>query len=115
MKLLTAEQILSAKLKVEKINIPEWGGEVLLQEPTGYQRSQYEEMLTKTDNDKELRKLRGFCAAQCLVKENGDRLFTDEQIDVLNKTSANALDRVLASYQLMSLIKDEDIDKAAKN
>jgi len=115
MKLLTAEEILSSKLKVDKINIPEWGGEVLLQEPTGYQRAEYEELLTKADNDAELRRLRGFCAARCLVDTNGDRLFTDDQIDALNAKGANALDRVLASYQIMSMIKDEDITKAAKN
>ncbi len=114
MKLLTAEQILSAKLKVKQINIPEWGGEILLREPTGYERAEYEEMLTKTDNDLELRKLRGICASKCLVTEKGDRLFSDEQIDQLNKTSADALDRVLKSYNIMSQIKDDDIVETAK-
>lgn len=114
MKLLTAEEILSAKLKVKKINIPEWGGEILLREPTGYERAEYEEMLTKSDNDIELRKLRGICASRCLVDEKGNRLFTDDQIEQLNKTSADALDRVLKSYDIMSQIKDDDITETAK-
>jgi len=116
MKLLTRDNILAAKLKTKKIDIPEWNGSVIIREPTAMERSEYELLCTKAVTDDEAIKIiRGVCAAKCLVNENDERLFSDKDIEKLHKTSANALDRIIDVYREISLVGDEQIEIAAKN
>lgn len=116
MTLLNRKQILSSKLKTQTLQIPEWGGSVLIQEPTALERAEFELLSSKAATDDEvIRKIRGYCAAKCIVDEKGDRMFTDEDIEALNEKSANALDRVIDVYREMSLIENDDIEAAAKN
>jgi len=116
MKLLNKEQILTAKLKTKKVDVPEWGGTVLIREPDGLERADFELLSTKAGTDDNIiREIRGFCAAKCLIDEKGNRLFNDDEIKSLNKTSANALDRIIDAYRNMALIDNDDIEQAAKN
>lgn len=116
MKLLNRSEILAAKLKTKKINIPEWNGAVIIREPTAMERSEYELLVTKAvDDDEVIKKVRGICAAKCLVDDSGVRLFSDDDIEKLHDTSANALDRIIKVYRDLSLVDDEAIEVAAKN
>ncbi len=116
MKHLTAKDILNAKLNSRQINIPEWGGVVFIREPTGYERGEYEILVSNASGDDEiLKEIRGICAAKCITDSNGKRLFTDDQIDKLNETSANALDRVIDAYREIALLEEREITNAAKN
>jgi len=116
MKLLTRDNILAAKLKIEKIYIPEWKGSVIIREPTAMERAEYELLCTRAVNDDEIIKvIRGTCAAKCLIDDDGKRIFTDDDIERLHKTSANALDRIIDVYRKISLVGDEPIENAAKN
>jgi len=116
MKLLNRKDILSSKLKTIKVEIPEWGGSVLIKEPTGLERADYELICTKAaDDDSILKTLRGICAAKSIVDESGNRLFSDEDITLLHETSANALDRIIDAYRTVALMSEGDIATAAKN
>lgn len=116
MKLLDRNKILSAKLKTITINIPEWGGDVLIKEPTGYERAEYELLISKASNDDNfLKEIRAICAAKCLIDEKGKRLFSDDDIKLLQEVSANALDRVIDAYREISIVSDEAITNTAKN
>lgn len=113
---LTADKILHSKLKKVLLNIPEWGGDVYIIEPTGLERSEFE-LITKNlnENDDIFKTIRGHCAVKCIVDEKGNRLFNDDQVNDLNKLSANALDRVLDAYRNLSEMDDKDIQATAKN
>lgn len=116
MGLLTPDDILYSVLKKQVLNIPEWGGDIYIREPSGLERSEFE-LLTKSINESDdlFKTIRGRCAVKCIVDEDGKRFFSDEQIDIVNSLSANALDRVLDAYREIALMVDDDIEKAAKN
>lgn len=116
MAILTADQILNSHLKKVLLNVPEWGGDVFIKEPTGLERSEFE-LLTKNlnENDDIFKTIRGRCAVNCIVDAKGHKLFDDDQVNDLNSLSANALDRILDAYRDLSQMDDKDIEEAAKN
>ncbi|MFV1982996.1 MAG: hypothetical protein ACC657_05585 [Thiohalomonadales bacterium] len=115
-KFLSCDQILSSKLKTRELDIPEWGGTILIREPTAIERADFELLSVEaTKSNEVMREIRGYCAVKCIVNESGKRMFTDEQIPMLNELSANALDRVIDVYRDMSLTEDIEIQETAKN
>ncbi len=115
MKTLTASELLSAKLDMVKIEL-KGQGYVFVKEPTGLERSNYEDYIgTLKDDESAVKMLRAYCAVRCLCGEDGVRLFSDEQIDVVNASmSSDFLDEILAAFNKIILGKDYDIEKAAK-
>ncbi len=115
MKTLTAKDLLSAQLEIVKLDIPGLG-ELLIKEPTGHERSEYESFVgTLNDDPDGLKILRAFCAVRCLVDGEGNRLFKNDEADTVNRTvSARMLEAILDRYNALLLNTDKDIAKAAK-
>ena len=91
-KLLSAAEILSKfDRKPRKVDVPEWGGQVHIAEISA---SDAESFFGK---DKDFR-MAGFLAL-CLVDEEGNRLFTDAQIEGLGKKSAKVIRRLVEEAQ----------------
>jgi len=82
-KYLTAEEILATDdLVIKELNIPEWGGIVRFRTMSGGESLQFQE---ENKEDKTTSWIRIF--SKCAVDENGQRLFTDKQMDALLKKS----------------------------
>lgn len=98
---LTAKQILEADdLIRERVEVPEWGGYVIVRTMTGGEKDRFQ-MATLTQHKGEiqtdLKKMKHFrCRAVALtvIDDKGERLFTEHQVEKLAKKSAKALDRV---------------------
>ncbi len=116
---LTRDDILSAEdLKSERVQVPEWGGEVIVRELTGTERDEYESSLvtikgTKTEVNS--RNMRAKLVALSLVDDGGNRLFTHEDIKALGLKSASALDRVVDVAKRISRIAEDDLEEAGKD
>lgn len=100
---LTASQILEAEdVKIEPVDIPAWGGEVLVRGLTGIERDAYEasiqQIRPKPDGTKEVVLVRDNARAKllvkCLVDEQGNRLFKDTDAPALGKKNGAILDRL---------------------
>ena len=119
MALLTRDQILAADdLKCETLEVPEWGGEVIVRSLTGTERDAFEDSVVKQrGNSRELnlRNARARLVSLSLIDEAGNKLFTDKDVDLLGRKSAAALDRVFAAAQRLSGLTEQDIDELAKN
>lgn len=119
MALLTRDQILAADdLKRETLEVPEWGGEVIVRSLTGTERDAFEDSVVKQrGNSRELnlRNARARLVSLSLIDEAGNKLFTDKDVDLLGRKSAAALDRVFAAAQRLSGLTEQDIDELAKN
>lgn len=119
MALLTRDQILAADdLKRETLEVPEWGGEVIVRSLTGTERDAFEDSVVKQrGNSRELnlRNARARLVSLSLIDEAGNKLFTDKDVDLLGRKSAAALDRVFAAAQRLSGLTENDIDELAKN
>lgn len=101
------------------VSIPEWkdaeGKAIVLTVKSlmASERDAFErEMLNKKS---EHRNVRASYAAKCIVDHNGDRIFSDTDIEALGKKNANALDRVFAAVLKMNPLTEADVDELKKN
>lgn len=90
MAVLTREAVLGAlDLKRETVSVPEWGGDVIVQEMTAARRLEFERLIT--EDEKQLREL---LVAFCAVDEAGELLFTPLDVQKLSGKSFRAIKRV---------------------
>lgn len=112
---LTAEQILAADdLGLVKVNVKEWGGDVFIRVMTvgeldGYQQEWAANKQTGVDN------FRSKFLARCLCDEQGNRLFSDEQIAKLAGKSAKVVSKLFDKAAAHNAITEKDVEELAKN
>lgn len=113
--MLTREAILNQKIsiKVEPIDVPEWGGICYLRAMTGVERDAYE--AEQAECQKEGTILVNF-RAKLLVKvmcdEQGNRLFQDGDADSLGQQSGALICRL---FKVAARVNGLDMDQAEKN
>ncbi|MFF8942844.1 hypothetical protein ACF1A5_11345 [Streptomyces sp. NPDC014864] len=119
---LSADDILNADdLQREAVEVPEWGGSVLVQGMSGTERDRFEaSMLNKNmngvDKDKAMERYRARLAAACLVDQDGKRLFRSEaETRRLGEKSAQALTRVVEVASRLSGLSDDDVEELTGN
>lgn len=115
--MLNRDQIVNAPdLKTETVEVPEWGGEVLVRGLTGQQRDAFEQWFQKQSKSKAgVPNVRARLAVLSIVDEKGDRVFNDADIDMLGDKSGAMLDRVFDAVQRLSGISGDDVDEMVKN
>ena len=113
--MLTRDQILkSDDLKKEVVKVPEWGGEVLIGTMTGHARDEWEQSLV--ENKKvSLQNIRARLVAMTALDEQGNRLFTSDDIEALGKKSASALERCVKVAQKLNRLTEAELDDLTKN
>jgi hypothetical protein len=115
MGLLTREQILATGLKVEPVNVPEWGGTVLVRELDGLGREAFHAALVGEDGQPDTAQYAEKLVALSLVDEAGVRLFGLDDVHALAQRSALAMARVFAVADRMSAVGNSAVDAAEKN
>ena len=101
-------------VKTEVVNVPEWGGSVTVQGMTGAARDRWEQMLVKA-GETSTENARAKLVIVSVIDENGDPLFTEDDIIALGKKSGNALTRISNVAQRLSRLGQSDLDDAVKN
>jgi len=110
--MLTREQILEADdIKREEIDVPEWGGKILVQTMNSKDRDRWEE---KQVNDP-YNNIRASLIAKMVVDEAGERVFTNKDIEALGAKSSGPMAKIFKICQDMNGLTKEDIDKLEKN
>lgn len=118
-KILGRSEILDSEdLATETVDVPEWGGAVIVRALTGVERDAYEgEIFSLRGNGKgveyNLQNIRAKLSARTIVDEEGVRIFSDTDITALGLKSAAALDRVFAVAQKLSRLTPEDVKELA--
>ena len=116
--MLTKEAILKANdSATEKVEVPEWGGEVCVRVMTAGERDAFEAEIVeqKERNGKLTPNLRAKLAALCICDEHGKRLFGRGDVEALAQKSAAALQRVFNVAQRINKITKEDVEELEKN
>lgn len=115
MALLKRDFILGVSdLKVETVEVPEWGGSVLVRGMTGAERDAFEKsVLVRKGKDTQvnLSNARAKLVALSVVDESGKRMFTDSDVIVLGTKSASALSRIFNVASRLSGITEEDVEE----
>lgn len=116
---LSRDDILNASdLSVELVKVPEWGGEVNIRTMTGTERDAWESSLfeTKAGNTKaNMENLRAKLLVQCIVDDEGAKLFTEKDIHKLGAKSAKALDRLYSIARDLNGVSASDEEELVKN
>jgi hypothetical protein len=118
-KFLTKAEILAAQdLKTEDVFVPEWDAYVKVRTLNASERDHFEASTVVRDGKKvttNLENIRARLCLLCMVDENGDRLFQDEDTYPLGGKSAAALDRIFTVAQRLNGLRDEDVSELVKN
>lgn len=115
MALLNKESIRAVKdLVTEEVEVPLWGGSVLVRSLTGAERGRLEvsTMERKGVNYAEnLSTLRARMVMLSVVDDQGKRMFSDKDIDFLNDKNASALEAIFQVAMRLSGITKTDVDE----
>ena len=118
---LNREQILnSPDLQHEEVFIPEWNDSIIIREMTAEERDQFETFYFDDQGKRKsiknmMKNIRARLVAFCAIDEQGNRLFTEEDIETLGKKSARIIDRLYDVAQRLSGITKKDIEDLSKN
>lgn len=119
MALLTKEQILKVKdIETRTVNVPEWGGDVLVRSLSATERDYFESKLVDQSGGKvraNLQNIKARLASMAIVDEEGNRVFSEQEIAILGTKSAAALNRIIEAITDMSGISKKDMDELAGN
>ena len=119
MSLLSKTAILAAQdLQTEDVEVPEWGGAVRVRSFTGRERDAFESSMVRGDGrDRrvDLTNMRARLVGLTVIDEAGQRLFTDDEVDLLGAKSGAALDRVFAVAQKLNGLSGADVEELSKN
>ena len=114
---LTREQILGRDdLKREVIEVPEWGGSIVIRELRASEREVFEKRVIQAGGSgpglaKTLGDLRVSLVVKCIVDPaTGERVFDDSDTKALNENSATAIARIFALCSRLSGISSEVVD-----
>lgn len=110
-------------LQVEKVFVPEWGDEVIIRGLTGEELDAYQgsrrqirnagtpqaEVVFIQDN------ARAGLLVKCIVDENGDRIFTDQDAGLLGMKNGKVLDRLYDVATRLSGMSDDEAEEMEGN
>ena len=114
-KLLSKADIIAASdLKREEVDVPEWGGKVLVSSFSADAKDSIEFKLYNLNNKSGVG-IRAAYVGLALVDEHGQRLFTDEELPMLGTKFAGAVDRVFEVVSRINRISQADIEELEKN
>lgn len=122
MGLLDKKSILNSQdIKVERVDVPEWGGYVFVKGMTASERDQFETIIANRSNElggegrTVMDNFRAALAAFTIVDKNGERLFDLDDVEALNQKSAAALQRIYEKSKTLSRIGNDDVEELTKN
>ena len=117
--MLTKDAIIHVEdLDYEDEEVPEWGGTVRIRCMTGSERDSFEAAIYKIEggNTKVVRdNFRATLLARCLIDENGNRLFSDKEINQLGKKNSKIISRLFEKAQKINGLTTEDQEELLKN
>ena len=103
----------------EEVNVPEWGGTVLVRGMTGKERDAFELSLMTPGRGgrREVNpaNVRAKVVVRCVVDDEGNRLFTDAEAAEVGELPAAGIDRVYAVAARLSGMSESDQEEMARD
>jgi hypothetical protein len=117
--MLDREAILGAQdMRQEEVQVPEWGGSVLIRTMTGKERDTWEEShidRTGLQPVLDLTNARASLVALVCVNAEGKRLFTQKDVEALGEKNGKALDRIYSAAQVLNGLTQPSVEAARGN
>lgn len=109
-------------IKKERVNVPEWGGEVWVKELTGKERDHYEGDIFqiksqggKTQTTFHRANIRARLLVLAIVDDDSKRLFADHELEELGNLGSSALDKLFTVAQRLSGFTEKDVEELEGN
>lgn len=113
--ILTRDQIAKIDdLRKESVDVPEWGGSVLVRELNGRERDMLETTMLAGGAGRNVDNVRARVVAMTVVDEAGKQVFTLKDIEMLGQKSARAVGRIYSAAMRLSTMEPKDIEDTAK-
>jgi len=117
---LKRDAILSCDdIKTENVEVPEWGGTVVVKMMSGAERDAFEASFVSYRDGKRsysVDNVRAKLVQKTIIDpDTKEPMFTVGDIEALGRKSAAALDRVFTVAQRLSKITSSDVEELAKN
>jgi len=114
--MLDAAAILAAgDIRVEALDVPEWGGRVYVKTWSGVERELFEVAVMDAGGKLARHAFRAKVAQLSLCDAGGKLLFTADQIEALHAKSSTALDRVMTAADRINTITGAAQDELLGN
>ena len=118
-KTLGRDAILGASdRKIERVEVPEWGGCVFVRTLRAFERDAFEASMFKgrgKNRTENLENLRARLVVLAACETGGARLFDDADVKALGDKSAAPLDRVFGAAQRLNGMTTEDVEEMVGN
>lgn len=107
-----------------EVDVPEWGGSVLVRGMTGKERDEFETAARLQQGRRgemqpagpaALVNVRAKLVARCVVDDDGNRLFTAADVAALGDKNGAAVDRVFQVAARLSGMGEEDVEEVARD
>ena len=110
---LSRDQILGAvDFRFVDVDVPEWGCSVRLRGLSAAERDEFEASLGVSQD---LVNMRARLVVNCLVDENGDKLFKSSEAKELGKKNGQVINMLFDEVRKLSGMADEDLGIAEGN
>lgn len=114
--ILNRDAILAAAdLPRELVEVPSWNGSVYVKTMTAGEREAFEAAALASDGKLSAGTIRARLAAATVVDETGQRLFSDADVETLNRKGAPALIRIFDVAQRLNGLGRAEAEELAKN
>lgn len=110
---LNKEQIFACQdVVTESVSMPEWGGDVKIKTMSIGDQIEFERLNKKSKDSSNI-----VCNTLlfCCIDDNGDRLFTEADLKVLEKKSFRAIEKLFRACLDLNAIRSDSLEKEAKN
>lgn len=101
----------------EEVFVPQWGLSVFVRTLSGAERDDWEASIVQQKGKAttyDLRNVRARLVCKCIVDENGRRVFSDHEAEVLGEKSAAALDLLFTVAQRLNALTNADVEELGK-
>jgi len=113
---LTKDQILgAADLTKEEVEVPEWNGSVFVRMLTAKERDVLESFWLARKESGNFTNARAQIVSLTVCDEDGNRLFTEEDVEALSGKSAAALQKVYNVAMRLNRFTKKDVEELTKN
>jgi len=102
-------------IRVEKVDVPEWGGEVYVKSLSGSQRDEWENGIVVSGGKMDVRGVMVRLVIMTACDETGKPVFKRGDETWLNEKSSKALTRLADKARELAGLTQKDIEVLAKN
>jgi hypothetical protein len=98
-------------VKVEKVNVPEWGGDVFIKTLSGTDRDAFEDAYSR----EKMKNFRARFLVLTLCDDKGGRLFTDSEIEEVGRKSSIVINRLFDKAWSFNAFTPAEVEELGKD